>query len=166
MTLVRIAALVALISIYALSTACSGNTNGVANSKSSATANQANANVNAVRSNVEELGLLVNIPFETEDIVWREYPSQKRILAVLRFSPADSNKLVAEAEKIRQSEQVSVSSETWFPAELTTQSEMSGAENLSGRAYAADQFFQEPYSSGRLIRIDQTDYFILDVTAK
>ena len=166
MTFVRSVVILALISCTALSLACGGSANSAANSKSSAVSNQANANVNVVRSNVEELGLLVNVPYETEDIVWKEYPSPKRILAVLRFSSADAAKLVAEAEKIGQPETVTISSETWFPAELTAQSEMSGDDNLSGRSYAANQFVQEPYSSGRLVRIDKTDYFVLDLVAK
>ena len=164
MTFVKTAAILALMSLAALSPACSGIADKSANSKNSALSNQANAN--AVRSNVEELGLLVTVPYEAEDIVWKEYPLQKRIVAVLRFSPADSAKVVAEAEKFGQPQVAAISSETWFPAELIAQSAMSGDDNLNGRSYAANQFFQEPYSSGRVIRIDNTDYFVLDVTAK
>ncbi len=166
MTSVKTTAILTLIFFSAFSPACSGNANKAANSKGSTSSNQANVNANAVKSNIEELGLLVTVPYEAEDVVWKEYPSQKRIVAVLRFSPADSAKLIAEAEKFRKPETAAISSETWFPAELIAQSEMSGEDNLNGRSYAANQFFQEPYSSGRLIRIDNTDYFVLDITAK
>ncbi len=166
MTFAKALAILALISVGTLCPACSGKPNSQTNSYGSMPSNSANTNVNTVRSDVGELGLLVNVPYETEDIVWKEYPSQKQVIAVLRFSTADSAKLVADAEKIKPSEPTSVPSETWFPPELTAQSEMTGEDNLNGRAYAANQFFQEPYSNGRLVRIDNTDYFVLDLTAK
>lgn len=166
MASIKTAAILALFSISALSSACGGSANTAANSATSTSSNQSNSNANSVRSNVEELGLLVTVPYEAEDVVWKEYPSQKRIIAVFRFSPADSTKLIAEAEKFGASEAATVTSETWFPAELTAQSEMTGEDTINGHAYAANQFFQEPYTNGRLVRIDNTDFFVLDVTAK
>lgn len=167
MTFAHPAVILALISCAALSPACSGSANNSANSSVSASSNQANENVNAVRSNVEELGLIVNIPYETEDVAWKEDASRKKIIAVLRFAPADSTKLVAEAEKVRPPEAANIPSETWFPAELIAQSEMSGGgDNLNGRSYAANQFFQEPFTSGRIVRIENTDYFILELAVK
>jgi len=44
--------------------------------------------------------------------------------------------------------------------------ELSGDDSLKGLAYSADSFFQEPYTSGRVIRIDGTDYFVLELSAK
>lgn len=129
-------------------------------------ANKVVENSNSPRTNVEDLGLLVNIPFETEDVVWKDYATQKRIVAVVRFSSADAAKVVAEAEKLRPSENASVATETWFPAELIAQAEMHGGDSLPGRAYAANQFFQEPYMDGSVTRIENTDYFVLDLRAK
>ena len=146
--------------------ACGGSANRPANSSAATSSNQANTNSNAVRSNIEELGLLVNVPYEADDVVWKVFPSQKRIMAVFHFESIDAAKIVAEAEKIRPPEAASISSETWFPAELITQSEMRGDDNLNGRSYAANQFFQESYTNGRVIRVENTDYFILDLTAK
>ena len=162
---VRFSAILPLFLVAALSFSCGGNSNKPGNNPGGNAANEANANANSERTNVEELALLVNVPYEAEDVVWKEYASQKRIIAVLRFSDADSTKLVAEAEKVKPPEAASISSEPWFPAELIAQGEMSGDDSLKGKAYAANQFFQPPYSNGRIIRIDASDYFILDVTA-
>lgn len=167
MTFARSTAILALFLCAALSLACGGSANKSENSRASTSSNQANENVNAVRSNVEELGLIVNVPYEAEDIVWKEDASHKKIIAVLRFAPADSSKLVAEAEKIRLPENANIASETWFPAELIAQGEMSGGDDsLNGRSYAANQFFQEPFTSGRIVRIENTDYFVLELSAK
>jgi len=122
-------------------------------------------NANSAKTNVEELSVLVNVPYEAEDIVWKETADHKRIIAVLRFSPGDANKIVSEARS-QAPQNVKLSSETWFPAELIAQSEMSGDDSLNGLAYAADLFFQEPYTSGRIVRIEGTDYFVLELSAK
>lgn len=166
MKIIRAGVILALFFSAASLSSCVGGNKNANTQSTAAPSNRTGENPNLPKTNVEELGLLVNVPYETEDIVWKEYASQKRLLAVLRFSPADAAKLVAESEKIRSSESAAVSSETWFPAELIAKSEMSGDDNLSGRSYAANQFFQEPYSSGQLVRIENTDYFVLDLTAK
>jgi hypothetical protein len=43
---------------------------------------------------------------------------------------------------------------------------MSGDDSLNGVAYAADSFYQEPFTSGRIVRVDGTDYFVLELSAK
>jgi hypothetical protein len=130
------------------------------------TSNRNAENANAARSNLEELRLLINVPYETDDIVWKEDAAHKKLIAVLRFSTEDANKIVADAAARGAPQNVTVSSETWFPPELIAQSEMSGDDSLSGIAYAPDGFMQEPYTSGRVVRIDGTDYFVIEVAAK
>ena len=150
--------------IAVLSLACGGPAKNSANAPSAA--NQKIENSNTARSNIEELRLIANIPYEAEDIVWKEDQTRKKLVAVLRFSPADSAKVVAEAERAKPPETSSISSETWFPPELIAQSEMSGDDNLNGKAYTADQFFLDHYSAGRIIRIENTDYFVLELSSK
>jgi hypothetical protein len=103
------------------------------------------------------------MPYEAEDIVWRS--DAKSVTAVLRFDQVDTTRLVAEAEKIRPPEDVSVPLRAWFPDELVEKSDMTGSDTLNGKSYAADQFFQEPFDGGRVVRVDGTDYFILELTA-
>ena len=123
-------------------------------------------NANSAKTNVEELGLLVNVPYEAQDIVWKEDAAHKKVIAVLRFSPTDANKIVAEAEKMGAAENVSVAVEIWFPDELTAQSDMSGDSALKGVVYPANEFFQEPFTTGKITRIDGGDYFVLELAAK
>jgi hypothetical protein len=137
------------------------NTNANANSAAAA-----NENANSTKTNVEELGMLANIPFEAEDIAWKEDAARKHLIAVLRFSPEDAQKVIADAATRGTPQHVTLSSESWFPAELVAQSDMTGDDTLKGTAYAADAFYQEPYTAGRIVRIDGTDYFILELSKK
>jgi len=150
-------------SLAVLFAACGGKPNVAANAPANSPTNQANA---AAKTNAEELGLLVNIPYETEDIVWKQDDANKKLIAVFRLTPADSAKVVAEAEKVRPPQAVNIASETWFPAELIAQSAMSGDDSLNGKSYVANSFLQDPYKSGTISRIDNTDYFVLEVSAK
>jgi len=139
------------------------NTNGPAAVNS---ANVPGETANTVKTNIEELQLLINVPYEVDDVVWKEDPARKKVVAVLHFSKADADKLVAESSGRQPPQNVAIPSESWYPAELIAQSEMSGEDSLKGTSLTADRFFMEPYTSGRVIRIAGTDYFVLQLTAK
>ncbi len=118
------------------------------------------------KTNAEELGMLIQLPYEVEDIVWEQDAAKRNITAILRFSSEDADKLVAEAEKFGAGRAVSMSVESWYPDELIAQGEMSGDSTLKGTAFSANAFFQEPYTAGRVIRVEGVDYFILEVSSK
>src|ERR1043166_3410453 len=163
-TVVILALFVALPAFFG----CSGENKNANANAAAAALNPTLESANSAKTNAEELQLLVNIPFEIEDedIVWKEYATQKKLVAVLRFSKEDANKMVAEASTHQAPQNVTISSEPWFPSELIAQGELSGDDTLKGLSYAADSFFQEPYSSGRVVRIEGTDYFVLELSAK
>ena len=52
----------------------------------------------------------------------------------------------------------------WFPEELIAQSEIAGDQSLKGKQYDARDFVQAPYTKGRLIKLEQPGYFILELT--
>ena len=52
-----------------------------------------------------------------------------------------------------------------LPPELIAQSQGSGDEILKGKSYAANEFFSESYKNGKITRINDTDYFILELTS-
>lgn len=166
MLISRSAIILALFALTAIGLACGGNGGNALNSGSGPASNRENESKKSPRTNVEELGVIVNVPYEAEDVVWKEEPNHKRVVAVLRFSPADSNQVVTEAEAFGKAENVTIAAETWFPNELIAQNDMSGDSMLKGLEYPANRFFQEPFSNGRLIRIEGSDYFVLDLTAK
>jgi hypothetical protein len=163
MNFTKTAVILALLSAVLISAGCGGATS---NSNSANVANEGATNANVAKTNVEELGLLINMPYETEEAVWRGGQDQKKLIAVLRFSSEDANKLVEQAKKSKPPVNEKIESESWFPAELIAQSDMSGDDTLQGTTYAADQFFQPPYTDGKLTRIEGTDYFVLELNAK
>lgn len=161
----RAGVILALFLFALLLVSCGGT--GNSNANTGPVANLAAAdNTNTARTNVEELALLVNVPYEVEDIVWKPDAATKKVTAVLRFSPVDANKVVAEAEKVGRAESTTLAIETWFPAELIAQSDMSGDNALRGLAYPANSFHHEPYTAGRITRIEGSDYFVLELIAK
>jgi|tagenome__1003787_1003787.scaffolds.fasta_scaffold20511737_2 hypothetical protein len=136
-------------------------------SNSSVNANsQQIANSNTAKTNVEELGMLINVPYESDEVFWKDDPAHKKLVAVLKFPPNEAKRLTADAEKIRPAQKVSINPESWFPPELVAQSDMTGDDTLNGKSYAANAFFQDQYNEGRIIHIDDTDYFVLELTAK
>ncbi|MBX3283510.1 MAG: hypothetical protein KF756_13680 [Acidobacteria bacterium] len=122
----------------------------------------ANAELNSANSNLEELKLLINVPYETEDLAWRKEDGSDKIVAVLRFAPEDADKITAESGPSKG--KVSISPESWYPSELTAQSETSGDSGLDGTVFDPKLFVLAPYSQGRLIRIDGTNYFLLELS--
>ena len=147
----------------AMMAGCSAGGN-VANSPSNANAEKA-SNSNVAKTNVEELGMLINVPYESDEVFWKDDAAHKKIVAILRFPPNEANRLIADAEKVRPAQPVTINAESWFPAELVAQSEMSGDDQLNGQAYSAAAFLQEPYNEGRVIRIEGTDYFVLQLSS-
>ena len=148
--------------------------------------NIANANqaVNVTRKNIYakddtvELGKVVNLPATPEESDWREEPisvqqsgnqspisNKRKLTAVLKFSAEDAQRIVEQAEKYDAPKSAAINTEDWFPAELIAQSQLSGDETLKGTAYAANDFILQPYTSGRIARIEETDYFVLELFA-
>jgi hypothetical protein len=142
--------------------ACSAEPDG--NSTSSNSPSNVNSNSSKkANDNLEELGMLIKVPYEPEDVLWLEEPGRK-LTVVLLYLPADVQKVVADAEKHGAATNVSLEPADWFPKELISQHDLSG-EPLQGKQYPANEFFQAPYNSGRLVRIDGTDYFVVELTA-
>jgi len=170
MLLSKTAIILALILSIQMLGACVGKTS---DANTSNTANTGSANISkpeteGVKDNADELATLARLTFEPEEVAWKETTAgdKRKLLAVLRFTPVDSKKIIENAAKVKPGQNVSIPSERWFPAELVSQSEMSGDETITATAYAADEFFLPPYTEGRLSRVGNSDFFVLELTAK
>jgi hypothetical protein len=146
--------------LFACSTPA-GNSNAV----NSSAANSANAAQAGPKDNIEELGLLVRLPFEPEEVAWKEKPEQKKLIAVVRFSPENAQKMASEIAKNGQPSPETVTVESWFPNELIAQGELTGESIVKGQSYPAEPFLNPPYTKGKITRIENTDYFILQISS-
>lgn len=169
-----------LLLLAAIFTACGSNNTANSNSENqTANSNSANSNSAAsIKDDIEELELTIKLPFHPEEAVWREdvlgkpgdnrvpAPTDKKLIAVLRFLKEDADKITTQAEKYKPAAPETINSENWFPAELVAQSQTSGDETLKGKSYAANDFYNVPYADGKLTRIEGTDYFVLELFAK
>lgn len=163
--------------IIFLLNACAGsettNTNSIGSN-----VNQTSSGVNEIvaKDDVEELGKIIKLPIAPEEATYSENdlknknseprasaPNDKKIVAVLKYSSKDADLLVENAAKYKSSTPSDVEAESWFPPELVAKSQISGDEALKGVAYAADDFLQPPFNNGKLTRINNTDYFVLEI---
>ena len=167
----RVKIVLSLIFLGQLANACS---NGTVNN-SNLPQNRANQNTQKAASDkVEELGMLVILPVEPEETVFREdavVPADgnqytKKLTAVLKYSAVDAEKLSAKIEASSPPLSASISTESWFPAELIAQSDLSGDDTLKGDSFAAADFYQAPYTEGKITRVEGSNYFILELFVK
>ena len=167
MRLQRIVIILAFIFVALANLDCGGKSaaNNANSSNATANANAADT-VNGARTKVEDLSLLINMPYDVQDVVWKQSKDQKKITAIIHFDPDDEKKVIPEAEKFGPAQNVTIEIQSWFPDDLTAQSELHGDQPLTGKAYPANQFFQDPYNSGRIVDIDGTDYYILELTSQ
>lgn len=122
----------------------------------------------ASKDNAEELSSLIKLPETPEEAVWREDEVEnqkgKKLIAVLKYNDEKAGKIIASAEKIKPPAPIQMGAEDWFPAELTAQTQLSGNESFKGVVYGANDFFNPPYQNGRLIRVRDTNFFVLELT--
>ncbi|HMS39726.1 MAG TPA: hypothetical protein PKE69_05830 [Pyrinomonadaceae bacterium] len=127
--------------------------------------NNSNTNTEATKDDIEDFAKIVKLPFQPEEVSWRE-SADKKIIAVLKFSAADANNLTTQIEKQKPAQNAGLNAENWFPPELIAQSQQSGDETLKGKEYSAADFFLAPYTKGKITRIDETNYFVLELSAQ
>src|SRR4030095_15293826 len=159
----RLAFLLLLISSLILPS-CSNRT-GNSNAANSSAVNSSSTTQTGPKDNIEEFGMVVRLPFQPEDVVWQERPDQKKLTAVIRFSPENASKMSAEVAKNGQGSPETVTVEGWYPNELIAQGELTGESTVKGVSYPAETFLNPPYTKGKITRIENTDYFILQISS-
>ncbi len=154
-----------LIAATIFSSCSSPNQNSANSTNAAGPSASSNRAATGPKDNVEEFMILFRLPFEPEEVTWKENAEKKTLVAVLRFSPENTAKMTAEAAKNGQPADETLTVETWYPAELIAQGDLTGESILKGRAYPADAFLNPPYTKGRITHIENTDYFILQASS-
>ncbi|MGI8467369.1 MAG: hypothetical protein ACR2N3_02845 [Pyrinomonadaceae bacterium] len=164
---VKIFTFAVLTSVLFWTSACSDSaeTNGNVNSNVS---NQTAGGAALTKDDIDELSAIIRLPETPEEVVWREEetanPKGKKLTAILKFNPESAAKIVESAAKIKPAAPTEIGTENWFPNELTAQSQLSGNESLKGISYAANDFYNPPYTNGKLTKVNETNYFVLELT--
>lgn len=159
-----------LLSIFLLGACVNNEADKNANLSANKAVNYANENKIPPKDDVEELERIIKLPFHPEEATWRETDlnapnGEKKLTVVLKFLSQEANTIIAQAEKYKPAEALDIDAEDWFPAELIAQSQLSGDGNLKGKSYAANDFLEAPFTNGKITRIDDTDYFVLELTS-
>jgi len=148
---------------------CSSGEDHSAPANAAANTNAASNDANSANDNIEELGMLVTLPYEPEEASWKESTApngKKKLTAVIRFSGENADKVAAQAAQHRAAVPEELSTEDWYPNELISQSDLNGDSMLKGQSYAANDFYRDAYNDGKLTRVNDTDVFILELTAR
>jgi len=155
------------LSIFLLN-ACAGNKTANTNSF----APNVGSNIEVVpKDDIEELGKIVKLSFVPEEATYTEInvddrnsaANKKKLVAVLKFSAENANQIIAQAEKYNSPAPADIDAENWFPPELVAKSQETGDDFLKGTAYAPNDFLQSPFVNGKLTRINDTNYFVLEL---
>ena len=124
------------------------------------------AATNKANTNAEELGMLINFAWETEDLAWKRDEAKKTLIAAFRLLPEEARKLSDQLSSKGPGAPKEVAVEDWFPSELVAQGESGGSSTVPATAFPAHDLYQPPFTQGTISRIDSTDYFVIELNAQ
>ena len=142
-----------------------------------------NSNINVNNEPAEDstvkLESLINLPVEAEENDFRiedvkpakgsdervPGPTDRILTVVMRFSDEKAAELVELVEKDKAPFEAGVIPEPWFPAELKAKAESEGDQEIKGKAYSAKAFSKSPWLNGSIVRIPQTNFFVLRMSS-
>ena len=161
MLIVKPAALLTLIIFSQIVSGCSSS---VQNSNSTNAGRDSIANSKASpKDNIEEFSMIVRFPFEPEEVVWKE--DGNTLTAVVRFSHENADRLSAELAKAGPPTPETLAVENWYPNELVAQSDLGGESAIKGNSYPAGALLNPPYTTGKITRVESSDYFIIHISS-
>lgn len=173
----------ALIMIALAATACSSSNsqavvNTTVNNQSNAARNmnESTAKNVEVKTDIENLEKQINLPVRPSEVKWTAEvfdnskgevpgPTDYRLTALLKYDEKNAAELVRKLEaETAEKSPGSADVKAWFPDEVKNQAKtVDGRTYLEGAKYLPDGFLRAPYRNGNLIRIEKTNYFVLNV---
>ncbi len=127
--------------------------------------------ISETKDDIDEFEKIARLPFYPEDVIWQETTIEnsptgngKKIRAIFLFKQEDYDKLMAQADKQKPLGNLELEAEKWFPDELVARSDYSGDRILKGITYPVESFLAEPYKKGVFMKVDGTEFFILDIS--
>lgn len=137
---------------------------------------QTSSHTEDTSADIERLSQQIALPVRPAAVLWRQEvlgkqnsavpgPTDHRLVAVLEYDEQDARALI---EKVRgESKETNVGNvdvEPWFPEAVKKFARKDDDGTiLEGATYEADAFLRAPYSSGKLVRVGETNFFVLKV---
>lgn len=129
-----------------------------------------------VRDSVEELQGLIRLESEPEEVVFSVQKldaeaakkiarpvGSSRLIAVLRYEEGSDAALSEALKREGEGQPISMDIETWFPAEIVAQGQTSSDSTVRGRAFSAKALLAAPYSDGRVVAIEGSRFYVIEM---
>lgn len=164
----------ALVVIVFAMSACAVSNSATANdrSRNSRNMNESTAKNTEVKTSIEELEKQVNLPVRPSEVKWTAEvfdnskgmvpgPNDYRLTVLLKYDEKTAAELV---KKLEAENSGSTDVKDWFPDEVKNSAKTSdGKTFLEGAKYSPAPFFRGSYQNGNLIRVGETNYFVLNL---
>ncbi len=138
--------------------------------------NQSTARNIEIKTDIESLRDKINLPREPVEVQWTEEifdnskgaapaPSDQRLTALLRYDSQTAAELtrqldVQSAEKSLGNAEI----KDWFPTDVKNlATEINGKTKLVGAKFSPAEFYRGAYRNGTLIRVNDSNYFVLSL---
>ena len=162
----RLVPLAFLIGISALILGCSSPVSDNSATNSANRADNTSAS-NSAKDSVDDLSMMIRLPFEPEEATWKDpQKGENKLTAVLLYSNEDAAKFSSHLAAQGQPKPDTVAVDDWFPSELRSQGDIGGESTLNGQSYPAGDIIQPPYTEGKVTRIADSNYFVVQLAAK
>jgi hypothetical protein len=172
----------ALIMIALLLAACaSSNSQAVNNAVRNQTnaaqnMNESNAPNAEVKTDIEGLEKQINLPVRPSEVRWTSEvfdnskgsvpgPTDYRLTALLKYDDRSAAELVQKLRaEIADTSLGNADVKSWFPDEVKKEAKtVDGKTYLEGAKYSPAAFLNAKYRNGNLIRVGNTNYFVLNL---
>lgn len=121
---------------------------------------------------IEKLAEAINLKFKPSEAVWHAKtlgnpdnrvpgPTDHQLIAVMKFNADDEQKFVESLKKDPEMKIGNTDIKEWFPDDLKA---LKNEENkIIGEKFSADDFLRPPYSNGLLLKVKDSNYYILNI---
>lgn len=138
--------------------------------------NQSTASEIEIKTDLAELEKIINLPVRPSEVKWTQEifdnskgavaaPSDKRLTVLLKYDEKSAAELSKKiTPEIAETSLGSAEIKNWFPDEVKKQAQTGdGKIFLEGAKFPVNAFARQPYSDGKLIRVGNSDYFVLNL---
>ncbi|HQU82395.1 MAG TPA: hypothetical protein PKY59_04680 [Pyrinomonadaceae bacterium] len=138
--------------------------------------NESNVKTTEVKTSIEELEKQINLSVRPSEVKWVAEifdnskgmipgPNDYRLTALLKYDDKTTAELVKKLELETSEKSLgNTDIKEWFPEEVKNSAKtMDNRKFLEGAKYQPKSFFRGTYQNGDLIKVGETNYFVLNL---